>query len=145
MGITRKLLLLSALALAGTARPVMALEQKPSGRPFVVEQTYWVKPGKERQFVSLYRKTELPQLQREQQAGHVLWIRLSEPFLASDYTQWDLRVTIAWDSPASAQAFADRSSGDGSAGPSQRGSIEETLLLGLIDNHTEVLVLEQGQ
>lgn len=138
-------LLLSVLALAGAAGPAMALEPRQPGQPFVVEQTYWVKPGKEKQFVSLYRKTELPQLQREQRAGHVAWIRLSEPFLASDNAQWDLRVTVAWDSPASAQAFADRSAGDGGAGQSQRGSIEETLLLGLVDNHTEVLVLEQNQ
>lgn len=141
----RKFLMVGALFLAGAVQPATALERQSPDRSFVVEQTYWVKPGKERQFVSLYRRTELPQLQREQQAGRVLWIRLSEPLLSSDNSQWDLRVTIAWDSPASEKSFSDRSSGENSPSQSQRGSIEETLLLGLVDNHSEVPVLEQSQ
>lgn len=139
----RMFLIGASLMLAAAVQPAMALPPQQPGGPFVVEQTYWVKPGKERQFVSLYRKTELPRLQREQQAGHVSWIRLSEPLLAADNAQWDLRVTIAWDSPASEKAFSDHATSGSDARESQRGSIEETLLLGLVDNHTEVLVLEQ--
>lgn len=141
----RTFLILGALILAGAVRPAKPQEQKQPDRPFVVEQTYWVKPGKERQFVSLYRKTVLPQLQREQQAGHVLWIRLGEPFLSSGNEQWDLRVTVAWSSSAAALSFTDRSSPEGGLGESQRGSIEETLLRDLVENHTEGLVLEQSQ
>ena len=141
----RTLLILGALVLAGEAQSTRAQEPKQPDRPFVVEQTYWVKPGKERQFVSLYRKTELPRLQREQQAGHVLWIRLSEPIFSSGNDQWDLRITVAWDSSVTAQAFADRSSAEASQVEGQRGSIEETLRRDLIENQTEVLVLEQSQ
>jgi hypothetical protein len=141
----RTFLILGLLAISVASQEAVGQEQKAPDRPFVVEQTYWVKPGKERQFVSLYRRTELPRLQREKQAGRVLWIRLSEPLLFSKNEQWDLRVTVAWGSSADALTFADRNSAEASQGGNQRESIEETLRRDLVENHEETLVLEQSQ
>jgi hypothetical protein len=141
----RTFLILGLLSISVASHEALGQEQKAADRPFVIEQTYWVKPGKERQFVSLYRRTELPRLQREKQAGRVLWIRLSEPLLFSKNEQWDLRVTVAWGSSADALTFADRNSAEASQGGNQRESIEETLRRDLVENHEETLVLEQSQ
>lgn len=137
--------LLVALLVSTPAHDASAQEQKQPERPFVVEQTYWVKPGKERQFVSLYRRTELPRLQREKQAGRILWIRLSEPVFSSNNEQWDLRVTVSWESSSAAMAFSERSPSDGvPANENQRESIEDAMRRDLVDNHSDVLVLEQS-
>lgn len=141
----RKILVPALLMLASAAQSATAQEPAGPDQSFVVEQTYWVKPGTEKQFLLLYRKTDLPRLQQEQKDGGILWLRISEPLLASGNEQWDLRVTIAWKSPAAARAFAQGNSGDGLPAESRRGSIEEALRRTLIENRTETLVIEQGQ
>lgn len=133
------------MLLAGTFQSATAQERTQTDQSFLVEQTYWVKPGNERQFLSFYRKTELPRLERERQAGRILWVRLGEPLLSSGNDQWDLRVTIAWNSPASALSFSVRSAAEDSAAENQAGNIEATLRRALIQNHTETIVLEQDQ
>ncbi|MEO5565049.1 MAG: hypothetical protein ABIR05_00050 [Luteimonas sp.] len=133
------------MVLALAAHSALAQDQKPPERSFVVEQTYWVKPGNEKQFLLLYRKTDLARLQREQQAGGILWIRISEPLLSSGNEAWDLRVTVAWKSPEAALAFAQGSPNDDMPAESRRGSIEETLRRSLIENRTETVVIEHLQ
>ncbi|MGH8062558.1 MAG: hypothetical protein ACREO7_11180, partial [Pseudoxanthomonas sp.] len=71
-------------------------QQSPAApTPFVVEQTYWIKPGKELQFISLFEKNRVPLLQAKAKEGSVLWMRLSRPQFNAANEQWDLRVTVA--------------------------------------------------
>lgn len=86
--------LLLSLALA----PLSAVaQQDPAARaPFVVEQTYWIKPGKELQFIGLFEKNRAPLLRAKIKEGRILWVRLSKPRFNATNEQWDLRVTIAW-------------------------------------------------
>jgi hypothetical protein len=72
-------------------------QQDPAARaPFVVEQTYWIKPGKEQQFIGLFEKSRVPLLRTKMKDGRVLWARLSKPRFNASNEQWDLRVTVAW-------------------------------------------------
>ncbi|MGH8028285.1 MAG: hypothetical protein ACREO0_16335 [Pseudoxanthomonas sp.] len=72
-------------------------QQAPSApAPFVVEQTYWIKPGKELQFIGLFEKNRAPVLRARIKEGRALWVRLSRPRFNADNGQWDLRVTVAW-------------------------------------------------
>jgi hypothetical protein len=64
--------------------------------PFVVEQTYWIKAGKELQFIGLFEKNRVPLLRAKIKDGRVLWVRLSRPPFNASNDQWDLRVTVAW-------------------------------------------------
>jgi len=91
--------LMLALALA----PLAAVAQEPAARaPFVVEQTYWIKPGKELQFLGLFEKTQVPLLRAKLKDGRALWVRLSRPGFNAANDQWDLRLTVAWRDPDSA-------------------------------------------
>lgn len=77
--------------------PPAAAQQDAGARaPFVVEQTYWLRPGKELQFISLFEKNRVPLLRAKLKDGGLLWVRLSRPRFNSNNEQWDLRVTAAW-------------------------------------------------
>ena len=86
------------LALAFALAPLSAVAQQDSAAhaPFVVEQTYWLKPGKELQFIGLFEKNRLPRLRAKMKEGRALWVRLSRPRFNASNEQWDLRVTVAW-------------------------------------------------
>ena len=87
------ILLFLALAVA----PLNASAQTPpAAAPFIVEQTYWIKEGKELQFIGLFEKTRAPVLGGRIQEGRALGVRLSRPRFLAAHEQWDLRVTIAW-------------------------------------------------
>lgn len=86
------------LVLAFAMVPMSAIAQQDTAAraPFVVEQTYWIKPGKELQFIGLFEKNRAPLLRAKIKEGRVLWVRLSKPRFNAANEQWDLRVTIAW-------------------------------------------------
>lgn len=86
--------LLIAFALA----PMSAIAQQDTAAraPFIVEQTYWIKPGKELQFIGLFEKNRAPLLRAKIKEGRILWVRLSKPRFNATNEQWDLRVTVAW-------------------------------------------------
>jgi hypothetical protein len=88
----------TSLLLAFALVPMSAVaQQDPAARsPFVVEQTYWIKPGKELQFIGLFEKNRIPLLRAKIKDGRILWARLSRPRFNSANEQWDLRVTVAW-------------------------------------------------
>ncbi|KAF1709029.1 hypothetical protein [Pseudoxanthomonas sacheonensis] len=89
---------IAPLLLAFALVPMSAVaQQDPAARsPFVVEQTYWIKPGKELQFIGLFEKNRIPLLRAKIKDGRILWARLSRPRFNSANEQWDLRVTVAW-------------------------------------------------
>lgn len=86
------------LVLAFALVPMSAIAQQETAAraPFVVEQTYWIKPGKELQFIGLFEKNRAPLLRAKIKEGRILWVRLSKPRFNAANEQWDLRVIIAW-------------------------------------------------
>ena len=88
---------ITLLSLAFAMAPLNAIAQDSTARaPFVVEQTYWIKAGKELQFIGLFEKNRVPLLRAKVKDGRVLWARLSKPRFNATNEQWDLRVTVAW-------------------------------------------------
>lgn len=86
-----------AFLLAIAALPLAEAQQgSVVPAPFVVEQTYWIKPGKDLQFISLFEKNRIPLLRAKIKDGSALWVRLSKPHFNSTNEQWDLRVIVAW-------------------------------------------------
>lgn len=127
---------LTPLVIAFALLPLNAVAQQDSAAraPFVVEQTYWIKPGKELRFIGLFERNRLPLLRTKINEGRVLWVRLSRPHFNAINEQWDLRVTVAWRdadsamepiSPAKAQL-----------------TTEQQIMEELIVEHTDVPVRE---
>lgn len=115
-------------------------------RPFVMEHTYRVRPGKTAQFIALFKKNRLPVLQAEKARGRIQWIRMSQPRTSAGNEQWDFRVTVAWRDMQSAwdhEELARPANGSGRDG--QRLSIEDSLSEELIVERTDVLVEESGE
>ncbi|MEP6907838.1 MAG: hypothetical protein ABI858_07665 [Pseudoxanthomonas sp.] len=109
--------------------------------PFVVEQTYWIKPGKALQFIALFEKNRVPLLNAKIKAGQLLWMRLSRPQFNAVNEQWDLRVTVAWRDADSAlerisQARAPLTK------DAQRMALEQQIMEELIVERTDVPVQE---
>ena len=134
---------LIVLVLSLALLPLGAIAQQgPAARaPFVVEQTYWIKPGKESQFISMFEKNRVPLLQAKMKAGDVVWMRLARPQFNAVNEQWDLRLTVAWRSADNAMdriALAKTQM----AKDSQRMSMEQQIMDELILARTEVPVQE---
>ena len=131
------LVLLAVLILA----PLLATAQQRAA--FVMEHTYWIKPGKSSQFIALFKKNTLPELQAEQAEGRILWIRMTKPRTSAGNEQWDFRVTVGWrdaesawqdKEPAHPRKIDNRDA--------QRQAIEETLSEELVVERTDVPVQE---
>lgn len=106
---------------------------------FVVEETFWLKPGRREQFISLFRKTRLPALQRALDSGQLLSLRLAQPQLQSGKEQWDYRLTLAWKDQAAALAHQQHEQ----AGESLRENLEIQLREELVLDRSEVLLQEE--
>ena len=124
------------LILSFALMPLDAVAQQDSGAraPFVVEQTYWIKPGKELQFLGLFEKTQAPLLRARIKEGRVLWVRLSRPNFNATNEQWDLRVTVAWRDADSAMGRISQAKAP--------LALEQQLMEELIVEHTDVPVQE---
>jgi hypothetical protein len=123
----------SSIAVLGLAFVSLgAVAQQPSSAhaPFVVEETYWIKPGKEQQFIGLFEKTQAPLLRARMKEGRILWVRLTRPNFNATNEQWDLRVTEAWRDADSAMGQV----------PQARGplTMEQQMMEELITEHTDV-------
>ncbi len=93
----KALLTLTALLLSALAQPLFAQQRNaPTDAPFVLEHTYWLKPGETGRFMALFNENKLPLLQEEMAEGRILWMRISEPRLRHGQESWDVRLTIAW-------------------------------------------------
>lgn len=123
--------------------PVVASPQQRA--PFVMEHTYWLKPGKTSQFIALFKKNRLPVLQAEQTKGGILWIRMSQPRASAGNDQWDFRVTVGWRDAQSAWDSWESVRGVNAGNrDTQRQTIEETLSEELIIERTDVPVQESS-
>ncbi len=116
------------------------------GKPFVMEHSFWVKPGKTSQFITLYKKYKLPALQAEKAKGRILWIRTTQPRTSAGNAQWDFRVTVGWRDVQSAWDFDESTRSTNAAGrDGARHSIEDSLSEELIVERTDVLVQESDE
>lgn len=116
------------------------------GDGFVMEHTYWIKPGKTSQFIALFRKNRLPGLQAERDKGRVLWFRMAQPRSSAGNDQWDFRVTVGWRDVQSAWEHADSSrAANGNGRQAPRQAIEDALIDELIVERTDVLVQESTE
>ncbi|MBA3670831.1 MAG: hypothetical protein H0W68_02250 [Gemmatimonadaceae bacterium] len=87
----------AALLLCSMAQPLVAQQRNaPVDATFVLEHTYWIKPGESGRFMALFNENKLPLLQEEMAEGRILWMRISEPRLRHGQDSWDIRLTIAW-------------------------------------------------
>ncbi len=126
-------LCLACLPVAALAQPVPS-----AGAGFVVEQTYWVKPGREMHFISLFKKIRVPVLQAGIKDGSVLWMRLSKPQFNASNEQWDLRVTVAWRDADSAMERIPKAG----AQDTHRLAMEQQIMEELIVERNDIPVQE---
>ena len=126
-----------ALALSLLLVPqAMAQSATSSQDPFIVDRTIWVQPRRMVQFMTLFDRVERPRLEALRKDGRVLWYRISQPLMASENDEWDLRVTIAWRDPeTAAQKFDARA-------VKARVDTESALLEELIVDQRETWVRE---
>lgn len=113
---------------------VVAQQGAVANAPFVVEQTYWIKPGKELQFISLFEKNRVPLLRAKIKEGRALWMRLSRPHFNATNEQWDLRVIVAWRNADSAMERISQSKA--------QAAMEQQFMEELIVERTDVPVQE---
>ncbi len=134
---------IATLVLSLALLPLGAIAQQgPAVRtPFVVERTYWIKPGKELQFIGLFEKNAIPLLQARMKEGDVLWIRLSRPQFNAVNEQWDLRITIAWRDAGSAVEQISRARSQASR-DTQRLALEQQIMEELVVERTDVPIQE---
>ena len=116
----------------------------PVDAPFVLEHTYWIKPGQTTRFLALFKENKLPLLRDEMAEGRILWMRLSEPRLRHGDESWDVRLTIAWRNAAVAWDDQDPSRfvPKHFRNPSRRVELEQERE-SLIMKRTDVPVQEQ--
>ena len=115
---------------------VVAQQDAVARAPFVVEQTYWVRSGKELQFIGLFEKHRVPLLRNKMKEGRVLWVRLARPQFNAANEQWDLRVTVAW-------RDADSAMGTIAQAKTQM-TTEQQIMDELVVERTDVPVQEWG-
>lgn len=111
--------------------------------PFVVERTYWLKPGKELQFIGLFEKNRVPLLQAKVKEGEILWMRLAKPQFNATNEQWDLRITVAWRDADSAMERISQAKEQASK-EAQRVAMERQIMEELVVERTDVPIQEWG-
>ena len=82
-----------APALAPAAQPTVAVPDKP----YIVEWVYKVKWGHSDEFFDIFRKYQIPVLDREKELGNVLRYTVYRPGLhTGEDERWDYRVVIVY-------------------------------------------------
>jgi hypothetical protein len=97
----RPLLLVMSAALLSTIATGTVVAQTPSAQshlpPYQVEWVYRVKWGESDEFWRLFRKYQIPLLDKEKQLGRVLRYTVYRPGLhTSEDQRWDYRVVITY-------------------------------------------------
>ena len=111
-----------------------------SAKPMVVEHTYWVKPGRALQFITLYKRSEVPKLDAWVAAGKLRGYRITQPQFMAGNDQWDYRITLFWRDAESAIEAASQDLSRRKADSNDR--YEDQMMLELVVDHNEVIVRE---
>ena len=81
---------------APTDRVAVAAAAEPL-EPFVIEYYYKAKWGHAAEFIELFRRNYLPQIEEMQRQGRILaWIAHTPRHHASEESRWDFRLQITW-------------------------------------------------
>lgn len=136
------LMLMLAPALASAQQAAASQPAAKQDAAFVMEHTFWIKPGKTSQFIALFKKNRLPGLLAEQAKGRIVWIRMTQPRTSSGNDQWDFRITIGWRDAQTAWDLEDAARAVSVSREGQRQTIEESLSEELIIERTDVPVQE---
>ena len=90
--------LIFALLLAAFALSLHAQGAPPQGgadQPYVMEYYYKVQWGHQAEFLKLFLKNHYPLLQKNVEAGRMLWVKIETPANhGTEDGRWDYRVTI---------------------------------------------------
>ncbi|MGD1093982.1 MAG: hypothetical protein ABSB35_18600 [Bryobacteraceae bacterium] len=115
-GRTLQVIVLAIATLYPGARTSSAQNQ-PGAKPYIEEWVYKVKWGHQDEFWQLFKKYQIPVLNKEKEQGGILRYEVFQPSLhASNDHRWDLRIIIyyktatsgAVESTISRQLFPDR-------------------------------------
>jgi hypothetical protein len=95
-----KTMILLILLLVVFAPAVVAQGAPPQGspdKPYIMEYYYKVQWGHQREFLDLLLKNHFPLLQKIQESGRILSLKIETPanHMAED-SRWDYRVTITY-------------------------------------------------
>jgi len=134
---------LAPILLVLAAAPAFA--QSEASPQVTVERTYWVRPGKEQQFIALFNRTQLPRLKTLVDDHRVASFSTTAPLLHTSSDQWAFRVTIQW---ASWDAFSkDASTPASPRGDAKRddgAAYEQSLFNDLVTDRKDTVVREQS-
>ncbi|MBS0227020.1 MAG: hypothetical protein JSS25_11840 [Proteobacteria bacterium] len=125
------------LLLLSSRSPAQEVAAKPTG--IVVERTFWVKAGKEKQFATLFERTQLPRLKALLGDHQITAFSTASPLIHTGNDQWAFRVKINW---ASWEAFTR----DASARPDQKSNptltYEQALFGDLVIDRKDTVIQE---
>jgi hypothetical protein len=103
--------LLGAALLTATAHPAAAQATAPkvtSPPPYIVEWVYRAKWGYKEEYLELFKKYQVPVLDRLKQLGYVVDYAIYTPALhTSEDNRWDYRVVITYKDQASSTHEAE--------------------------------------
>ncbi|PNS09741.1 hypothetical protein [Solilutibacter silvestris] len=126
-------LLLLLLPLSGIA------QDTPKSTGIIVERTFWVKPGKERQFATLFDRTQLPRLKALLGEHQIASFSTASPLLHTSNEQWAFRVKIKW---SSWEAFAKDASSHADQKVGSTQSYEQALFGDLVADRKDTVIQE---
>lgn len=110
---------------------------KPAG--IIVERTFWVKAGKERQFATLFDRTQLPRLKALLGDRQILSFSTASPLIHTGNEQWAFRVKIKW---ASWEAFTKDASSHADQKSNPTLTYEQALFGDLVTDRKDTVIQE---
>jgi len=111
-------LAVAVVAIASLGAWRLAAQSRPASSAYVVEWVYRAKWGYKDEFFDIFKKYQVPVLDREKQLGYVLDYTIYTPSLhTSEDARWDYRIVITYKDQASSshggeitrQLFPDQS------------------------------------
>lgn len=90
------------------AAPQTAVARTPAAPPYIVEWVYRAKWGYKEEYLDLFKKYQVPVLDRLKQLGYVVDYTIFTPTLhTSEDNRWDYRVVITYNDQASSTHEAE--------------------------------------
>lgn len=116
-------------------------QEAPKPAPVVVERTFWVKAGKERQFAMLFDRTQLPRLKALLGNRQIVSFSTAAPLIHTGNDQWAFRVTIKW---SNWEAFAKEASAPADQKSNPTLTYEQALFGDLVIDRKDTVIQEDN-
>ena len=107
----------------------------------VVERTFWVKAGKERQFAMLFDRTQLPRLKALLTEHQIVSFSTATPLIHTGNDQWAFLVRIKW---SNWDAFAKDASLRPDQKPNPTLTYEQALFGDLVTDRKDTVIQEEN-